>query len=93
VLLMFACGMALALWRGAGGMAPPWLRLGALLALAVLGGPLRLPLSDAGPWDHLASRLAATHAAASLFPVRVERPMTAGLNRRAGSPHEHHLTV
>lgn len=53
----------------------------------------RLPWFDPGPWDYLASCLVATYAASWLFYAHVERPMTAGLNRRTGSPHVHHLAA
>lgn len=92
-----------------------------LIALAALGGPLRLPVEtfvnragdasyavyllhvpvawfwlwfwgrlpgfDAGPWDYLASALAATLLLGWLFHAYVERPMTLALNRRFAAPH------
>jgi len=98
-----------------------------LIALAVLGGPLRLPTPrlvvaagdmsyalyllhvpiawfwlwfwrrlpffDPGPWDYLVSGLLATAAASWVFFVRVECPLTAALNRCAGSPHGHRTAL
>lgn len=154
VILLFAAGMLLALWREKGGAAPAWLRLAALaalgavtvlvgpperldalgfdflswcaapatlLAFAVLGGPIAIPAArwitragDAsyalyllhvpmawfwlwfwtrlpgfapGPWDFLATALAATFMASWLFYRRIERPLTLGLNRRFAAPH------
>jgi peptidoglycan/LPS O-acetylase OafA/YrhL len=51
----------------------------------------RLPFFDAGPWDYLVSGLAATFALSWLFFAQVERPLTAALNRRVRSPHEHEV--
>ncbi len=53
----------------------------------------QLPFFDAGPWDYLVSGLAATLAASWLFFAYVERPMTAALNRRVRSPHEHQASA
>jgi peptidoglycan/LPS O-acetylase OafA/YrhL len=53
----------------------------------------RLPFFDAGPWDTLVSGLAATLAASWLFFAYVERPLTAALNRRVRSPHEHQVSA
>ncbi|MBI1402143.1 MAG: acyltransferase family protein [Porphyrobacter sp.] len=53
----------------------------------------RLPFFDPGPWDYLVSALLATWAASWLFFVHVERPMTAGLNRLARSPHGGRVTA
>lgn len=47
----------------------------------------RLPLFSPGAWDFLMTALAVTYVASWLFFVKVERPMTAALNRLAGSPH------
>ncbi|UYV15669.1 acyltransferase family protein [Porphyrobacter sp. ULC335] len=152
--VMFAAGMALALWRAGGGILPSglrwlvllaiipavllvpapfeptaggwdflaWAGLPALLiAIAALGGPLalpaeqlitkagdasyaiyllhvpvawfwlwfwgRLPGFDAGPWDYLASALAATICSSWLFFRWIERPMTLALNRWLAGPH------
>jgi peptidoglycan/LPS O-acetylase OafA/YrhL len=41
----------------------------------------RLPFFDAGPWDFLASALAAALAGSWLFHAWIERPMTRALNR------------
>lgn len=47
----------------------------------------RLPFFDAGPWDFLLTALIATFAASWLFYTKVERPLTAALNRLVRSPH------
>ncbi len=47
----------------------------------------RLPGFDPGPWDYLISALVVSLVASWLFHRRVERPITAALNRRVGSPH------
>ncbi|WP_086737018.1 acyltransferase family protein [Erythrobacter colymbi] len=47
----------------------------------------RLPFFDPGPWDYLASALAASIAASWLFHTRIERPMLLALNRRFAAPH------
>lgn len=48
----------------------------------------RLPGFDGGPWDYLVSVLIFTFAASWLFYAKVERPMTAALNRLARTPHQ-----
>ncbi len=47
----------------------------------------RLPFFDAGPWDYLASAIAATVTLGWLFYRWIERPMTLALNRRFAVPH------
>ncbi len=53
----------------------------------------RVPGFDPGAWDFLVSALAATLAASWLFHTRIERPLTAILNSRAGSPHEGQIST
>lgn len=48
----------------------------------------RLAFFDPGPWDFFASALIAAVVGSWLFHAKVERPMTAALNRWVGSPHE-----
>lgn len=47
----------------------------------------RLPFFDAGPWDYLASALAATLILSWLFHTRIEAPLTLVLNRWLAAPH------
>ena len=53
----------------------------------------RLPFFAPGAWDFLLSALIVTYLAVWLFYRRIERPMTAALNRLAGSPHERDQSV
>ena len=52
-----------------------------------------VPFFDAGPSDYFVSGLAATLGASWLFYAHVERPLTAALNRRVRSPHEHQVSA
>lgn len=52
----------------------------------------RLPFFDPGPWDYLASALAATLVASWLFHQHIERPLTVALNRRVPAPHRAQAT-
>lgn len=53
----------------------------------------RLPFFAPGAWDYLVTVLIVTFAASWLFFVKVERPMTAALNRLARSPHQGKLVA
>ncbi len=48
----------------------------------------KLPLFSPGPWDFLITAIFATLIVSYVFYLWVERPMTAALNRAAGSPHD-----